>query len=158
MYSCSTELFEIELTICIKMDLALNNLQRLICHKPNQPTMIWVQILNKAICILIKANTLKKSINRWSSHGVVANELDCEIIVSSNCRPAIMFTFWLIPLGKMWNPLFHSYGVNSTTIVLLQGRLWWVSLSLIVYSIHMVLCHIWAKSIANYYKDGFSTK
>ena len=31
-------LFEIELTICIKMDLLLNNLQRLICHKPKQPT------------------------------------------------------------------------------------------------------------------------
>ena len=31
------ELFEIELTICIKMDLALNKLQRLICHK-SQPT------------------------------------------------------------------------------------------------------------------------
>ena len=28
-----TELFEIELIICIKMNLALNNLQRLICHK-----------------------------------------------------------------------------------------------------------------------------
>ena len=28
-----TELFEIELHICIKMDLALNNPQRLICHK-----------------------------------------------------------------------------------------------------------------------------
>ena len=27
------ELFEMELIICIKMDLALNNLQRLICHK-----------------------------------------------------------------------------------------------------------------------------
>ncbi len=30
-------MFEIELIICIKIDLALNNLQRLICHK-NQPT------------------------------------------------------------------------------------------------------------------------
>ena len=33
-------MFEIELIICIKMDLALNNLQRLICHKTqttNQP-------------------------------------------------------------------------------------------------------------------------
>ena len=29
----NTELFEIELTICIKMDLALNNQQMLICHK-----------------------------------------------------------------------------------------------------------------------------
>ncbi len=31
------ELFEIELIIHIKMDLVLNNLQRLICHK-TQPT------------------------------------------------------------------------------------------------------------------------
>ena len=37
LYSYQTELFEIELTICIKMDLVLNNLQRLICHK-TQPT------------------------------------------------------------------------------------------------------------------------
>ena len=37
MYLCLTELFEIELIICIKMDLTLNNLQRLICHK-TQPT------------------------------------------------------------------------------------------------------------------------
>ena len=29
-------LFEIELIICIKMDLALNNLRRLVCHKSNQ--------------------------------------------------------------------------------------------------------------------------
>ena len=37
MYSCLTELFKIEVTICVKMDLALNNLQSLICHK-TQPT------------------------------------------------------------------------------------------------------------------------
>ena len=34
-----------ELIICLKMDLALNNLQRLICHKnnqpTNQPTFVW---------------------------------------------------------------------------------------------------------------------
>ena len=33
LYSCETELIEIELIISIKMDLALNNLQRLTCHK-----------------------------------------------------------------------------------------------------------------------------
>ena len=33
VYLCLTELFEIELIICIKMDLALNKLQRLMCHK-----------------------------------------------------------------------------------------------------------------------------
>ena len=38
MYSCSTELFEIELIICIKMYLVLNNQQRLIYHK-TQPTI-----------------------------------------------------------------------------------------------------------------------
>ena len=37
------ELFEVELTICIKMGLALNNQQKLICQNPpknptNQPT------------------------------------------------------------------------------------------------------------------------
>ncbi len=32
-YLCWTELFEIELNICIKMDLALNNLQKLKCHE-----------------------------------------------------------------------------------------------------------------------------
>ena len=41
MYSCETELFEIdyeiELTIFIKMDLVLNYLQQLICHEI-QPT------------------------------------------------------------------------------------------------------------------------
>ena len=30
------ELLEIELFICIKIDFALNNLQRLICHKKNK--------------------------------------------------------------------------------------------------------------------------
>ena len=38
VYSCPTEFFEIELIIYIKMDLALKNLQMLICHKNNQPT------------------------------------------------------------------------------------------------------------------------
>ena len=43
------ELFEIELIICIKMDLALNNLQRLICHKTqtsNQPTLLLPQYVS----------------------------------------------------------------------------------------------------------------
>ena len=33
---CLTELFSIEQIIYIKMDLALNNLQKLICHKTKQ--------------------------------------------------------------------------------------------------------------------------
>ena len=39
VFDTKNELFEIELIICMKMDLALNNLQGLICHKIpyNQP-------------------------------------------------------------------------------------------------------------------------
>ena len=47
VYSCCTELFEIELIICIKIDLALNSLKRLICHKTrsiNQPYRNTLQI------------------------------------------------------------------------------------------------------------------
>ena len=42
-------MFEIALIICIKMDLVLNNLQRLICHKKtnNQPINTW-----SCVCIL----------------------------------------------------------------------------------------------------------
>ena len=43
LQSWYTELFEIELIICIKMNLAVNNLERLKCHKPqttNQPTSV----------------------------------------------------------------------------------------------------------------------
>ena len=35
---CQTELFEIELIICIKMDLALNHLQGWYAIKPKHPT------------------------------------------------------------------------------------------------------------------------
>ena len=44
------ELFEIELITCIKMDLALDNLQKLICHKTqstklNQTIIIGLEYL-----------------------------------------------------------------------------------------------------------------
>ena len=42
------ELFEIELFICIKIDLALNNLQMWICHKPqtNNNNLIVLMCMN----------------------------------------------------------------------------------------------------------------
>ena len=43
-------------------------------------------------------------------------------IVSSNTIHTIMFTFGLIPLGKVWNSLSPNCGLNSTTIILLFGR------------------------------------
>ena len=42
---CTYELFSIEQIIYIKMDLALNNLQRLICHKTKQTKSIVAQFL-----------------------------------------------------------------------------------------------------------------
>ncbi len=39
-----TKLFEIELTVCIKMDLTLNNLQKLICHKTQPTNQNWSNI------------------------------------------------------------------------------------------------------------------
>ena len=50
MYSCSTEF--LKLTICTKMDLALNNLQGLICyktqltHQPTKDFVSWKCFLN----------------------------------------------------------------------------------------------------------------
>ena len=58
LYSCKIELFEIELTIRIKMDWALNNLQWLICHK-TQPTNHHLQ----RIIIIIIISYLKRCKN-----------------------------------------------------------------------------------------------
>ena len=41
MYLCEIEMLEIEWFICIKMDLALNNLQSLICHKTKSKCLKW---------------------------------------------------------------------------------------------------------------------
>ena len=41
-----TELFEIERLISIKMDLALNNLQWLMCHKPIKPKLKQLLVLH----------------------------------------------------------------------------------------------------------------
>ena len=53
-------------------------------------------------------------------HGVMVKVLDCRIIVS---RFELQPHFRQIPLGKVWTPL-SSYGLNSTTAVLLEGWLW----------------------------------
>ena len=65
MYSCWAELFEIELIIHIKMDLALNNLQRLICHK-TQPTIhIFYSCILWLLCVpqMLKRWVFKKKMS-----------------------------------------------------------------------------------------------
>ena len=46
MYLCLSELFYMEQIIYINMDLALDNLQRLICHKTQQtkPNQTWLYL------------------------------------------------------------------------------------------------------------------
>ena len=60
------------------MDLALNNLQRLICHKTqetNQPNQ--VKILVVVVCILLCANVFRRDMNpsvfplQWVNLGAV---------------------------------------------------------------------------------------
>ena len=45
-------------------------------------------------------------------YGIIANVLDCEIVVRLNSSQAIMFTFELIPLRKVWNFLFPQQWVK----------------------------------------------
>ena len=48
MYLCKTELFEIELFICIKINSVLINRERLMCHKiqPNKTKQLFNELLN----------------------------------------------------------------------------------------------------------------
>ena len=63
-----TEMFDIELFICMKMDLALNNLQRLICHKTlTNQTSVSSQRKSKGQITCIQYLTKKKTGNKkWS--------------------------------------------------------------------------------------------
>ena len=62
LYVCQTEEFEIELFICIKMGLALNNLHRLICHK-NQLNKQTKNIETKSFFLNFKIQNLNEDIN-----------------------------------------------------------------------------------------------
>ena len=55
MYFCLTELFEKDLFMCIRMDLTLNNLQWLICHKtkPNQIKLCLFFALKLKITLIV---------------------------------------------------------------------------------------------------------
>ena len=66
LYLCETELFKIEWFISIKIDLALNNLLWLICHKaepkqpPHTPTHRVPHIyLKKEICLFFHSPMLQ---------------------------------------------------------------------------------------------------
>ena len=67
VYLYKTEWFKIELIICIKMDLALNNRQRLICHK--------IQT-NKHRGQLVFHTALRRSVPQWRSRFMGSREAE----------------------------------------------------------------------------------
>ena len=59
---------------------------------------------------------------KWTVHRDVANERDFEIGVTSSNSRSITFTFALIILGKVWNPLSSpSYVLSSAITVFFMG-------------------------------------
>ena len=128
MYSCQTKLFEIELIICIKMDLALNNLQRLICHKIQPITYSYV---------LTYTHTYTYTDRHKHTHTHTYNEINihpppkkrrylwCNGYRRRKWSQWHEFKSWtrliafhiaLIPLGKVWIQLFSlQLWVNSRT-------------------------------------------
>ena len=81
-----TELFEIELIIRIKMDLALNNLQRLICHK-TQTTNQSRRIKTRVYCSLILFYRCKESIHS-----------ETELIINSSGTIRLILSYLPTPL------------------------------------------------------------
>ena len=80
MYSCQSELFKIELFICIKTDWALNNLQRLIYHKTqtiSQPTTCmecWQRILRSVNRVAIN-RTIYFTVNCYNVYLIFLTSL-----------------------------------------------------------------------------------
>ena len=123
-------MFEIELIICIKMDLALNNLQRLICHQTkttNQP-VTWV------------TDSISYDYNHFAKHAVVIlyhyggfgiNEIGNRIKKSQNST----FTKSLEP--KRMNSFFQSLPAHGTQMHL---QSFWYE-QLYKYIIFIILFH-----------------
>ena len=77
------------------MDLALNNLQRLICHKTQ--TNKWTQWINSILNFL----TLTLLHCERSPDDIVANMMYYIIMLSLNSSRTIMFTFRQMLLEKV---------------------------------------------------------
>ena len=87
--------FKLRTYIYIKMDLALNNIQRLICHKtlPTKPSNRWV--------------------NSWVDYPLALV-----------CQPAYKKEYSELKLAILYLKINPTYGLNSITTVLLGEWLW----------------------------------
>ena len=55
-----------------------------------------------------------------SPHGLIANTLGCDIVVSSNSSFTSTFTFGLMPSGEVWTLLSRSRWLDCTYTILLS--------------------------------------
>ena len=119
-------MFEIEQIISIKIYLALDNLQRLICHK-NQTNQPINQPFNISVILLSTLRISTKKDWYWvNPYGVVANVLDLVIIVvkTINFSSFIVFQFcfyyimlFCYSLIIFWSA-FYSAWVNPFLVFL----------------------------------------
>ena len=130
-------MFEKELNICIKMDLALNNLQRLVWHKTKTTNQqIYLSIyLSITVCSYLYIYLyiyiyvyisiyfslyLPIWINR-ESPWCNLNVLDCDIVVSDfELQTHYHVHFRTNTLRKGWTSYLLNNGLNRTTTILLH--------------------------------------
>ena len=109
-------MFEIELTICIDIDLVLNNLQRLICHK-TQPTNLTYVICQYVIN--------KNILDFWSKR-----EIGRQLGVSHSLlwMPTKLFNLGVskLPYSLGWWLATFSFAQTYTMLVIYS--LWWSNL------------------------------
>ena len=66
--------------------------------------------------------------SRWSPRGIMANMMNCNMVVNKlKCHLCFMFTFWLIPLGNIWTPLFPQLWVKQYLTILLHSFWHWIT-------------------------------
>ena len=68
-------------------------------------------------------NKLDSNKEGGSKLDVVANELDCDDVVSSNSSCTFTFTYGQKALVKAWSHSSSTYELNKTITVLLEGWL-----------------------------------
>ena len=123
-YSCYTELFEIELFLCIKMDLALNNLQWLICTKPNQISLVSLSSLSYT-CLPLLCLSLVTHFSFSLSHlSPCSISHTCLSLLSFPLSISLLFPFpvFLLFLSTCWGPSFRALGSMEYSLIAITPR------------------------------------
>ena len=112
-------MFEIELPICIKMDLALNNLQRLICHKTQTTNQHYLDSISSCWYVLLKT-TDKDLVLSFHSDFLFGQQNISTVILDS------LKTVWIrrrcCPIACIFG---HLQSFTMTSALLCCGVLEW---------------------------------